>query len=299
VSKMKLEDYLKQKQGIVNAYLEQCLPPDDQYPATIHEAMRYSMFAGGKRLRPILVLAAAEAVGGKAEGILPVACSLELVHTYSMIHDDLPAMDNDDLRRGQPTSHKVYGEAIAILAGDALLTMAFELLSSPALCLAIKPQQQLEIIRELALAAGSTGLIGGQVVDLESEGLQVDVPQLEYIHTHKTGRLIRASVRMGGLAVDCSTEQLQALSLYGEKVGLAYQVMDDILDVEGESAKLGKNTGVDANAGKATYPAVWGMKQAKEQAQYLIDTAQQELAPLGESADILKQIARFIIQRRS
>jgi geranylgeranyl diphosphate synthase type II len=296
---MELKSYLKHRQELVNQYLEQCLPAAEQYPATIHRAMRYSVFAGGKRLRPILALASAEAVGGKAEGTLPVACALELVHTYSLIHDDLPAMDNDDLRRGRPTSHKVFGEAMAILAGDALLTLAFELLTSPSLGSLMSPRQQVTIIRELSLAAGSCGLIGGQVVDIESEGKPVDAPQLEYIHTHKTGSLIRASVRAGGLAAGCSAEQLQALSGYGEKVGLAYQIIDDILDVEGESSTLGKNTGGDASAGKATYPSVWGMKQAKDQAQHLIADAQADLAPLGEQSRILKELARFILQRKS
>lgn len=296
---MELKDYLNHWRGLINQYLDQCLPPADQYPTTIHRAMRYTVFAGGKRLRPILALAAAEAVGGKAKAILPVACALELAHTYSLIHDDLPAMDNDDLRRGQPTSHRVFGEAMAILAGDALLTMVFELLSSPWLASVIKPERQLEIIRELSLAAGSCGLIGGQVVDIESAGKGVDAPRLEYIHTHKTGSLIRASVRLGGLAANCSNEQLQALSAYGERLGLAYQIVDDILDVEGESSSLGKNTGADVTAGKATYPAVWGMRQAKDQAQHLIAAAQAELTPLGESARRLRELAQFIIQRTS
>ena len=296
---MELKVYLKQQQELINQYLHQCLPPEDHYPPTIHQAMRYSVFAGGKRFRSILALAAAEAVGGKPETILPVAGALELIHTYSLIHDDLPAMDNDDLRRGKPTCHKVFGEAIAILAGDALLTLAFEWLTSPALAPLINPRQQLEIIRELSLAAGTCGLIGGQVVDMESEGQPIDAPQLEYIHTHKTGSLIRASVRLGGLAANCSPKQSQALSRYGEKVGLAYQIMDDILDVEGETSKLGKNTGGDTAVGKATYPAVWGIKQAKYQAQELIADAQADLAPLGAPAQRLKELAQFIIQRKS
>jgi geranylgeranyl diphosphate synthase type II len=296
---MQLTDYLNQRQALINQYLARCIPPEDQYPQTIHKAMRYSLFAGGKRLRPILAMAAAEAVGSRAENVLPVAGAVELVHTYSMIHDDLPAMDNDDLRRGQPTSHKVFGEAIAILAGDALLTMAFELLTDPSFTSAISYGQYLEIIGELALAAGSRGLIGGQVADIESEGKQVDFPLLEYIHTHKTGSLILASVKMGGLAANCSSSHLGALSAYGERVGLAYQIIDDILDVEGKSTELGKNTGGDVSLGKATYPALWGMKQAKEQAQNLITSAQQELSPLGESANRLREIAQFIISRNS
>ncbi len=296
---MELNQYIKLNQELVNNYLDQCLPAADQYPPTIHQAMRYSVFAGGKRLRAILALAAAKAVGGCAETILPVAGALELIHTYSLIHDDLPAMDNDDLRRGKPTNHKVYSEAIAILTGDALLTLAFELLTGPSLTAVITPRRQLEIIRKLSLAAGSLGLIGGQVVDMESEGRTVDVPQLEYIHTHKTGALIRASVMLGGLAANCSPTQLAALSDYGEKVGLAYQIIDDILDVEGKSEKLGKNTGGDVSSGKATYPAVWGMKQAKSQARNLITTAQQDLTPLGEQAHQLKELAQFIGQRQS
>ncbi len=296
---MEFKAYIKLKQELVNNYLEQCLPAADHYPPTIHQAMRYSVFAGGKRLRAILALASAYAVGGEPETILPIAAALELIRAYSLVHDYLPAMDNDDLRRGKPTNHKVYGEAIAVLAGDALLTLAFELLTSPALTTVIAPEQQLNIIRRLSQAAGSMGLIGGQVVDIESEGKQVDVPQLEYIHTHKTGTLIRASVMLGGLAANCSEKQLALLCDYGEKVGLAYQIIDDILDVEGESETLGKHTGADANAGKVTYPAVWGMKQAKSQARHLIAAARQDLEPLGEKSSRLKEIAQFIGRRKS
>lgn len=250
-------------------------------------------------MRSILTLAAAEAVGGDAKAILPVACALELIHTYSLIHDDLPAMDNDDLRRGKPTCHKVFGEAIAILTGDSLLTLAFELLTSPSLAAAITPKRQLEIIRRISQAAGNCGLIGGQVVDIESEGKRIDAPRLEYIHTHKTGSLIRVSVVAGGLAANCSEEQLNSLSHYGEKIGLAYQILDDILDVEGESLTLGKNAGSDMARRKATYPAMWGIKQAKSQAQDLITDAQQDLSPLGEKASRLKELAQFILQRKS
>ncbi len=296
---MELRTYLDQQRKLINQYLDQHLPLADQYPPTIHEAMRYSVFAGGKRVRSILALAATEAVGGDAKVVLPVACALELIHTYSLVHDDLPAMDDDDLRRGKPTCHKVFGEATAILTGDALLTMAFELLTSPSLALKITPIKQLEIIRRISQAVGSYGLIGGQVMDIESEGKQIDAPQLEYIHTHKTGCLIRVSVIAGGMAADCSEEHLNSLSHYGEKVGLAYQIMDDILDVEGESEEIGKNPGSDTALGKATYPAMWGIKQAKNQARDLISDTQQDLAPLGEQAYRLGELARFIVKRHS
>ncbi len=296
---MQLDVYVTKQKGLVDEYLDSIMPPPDKHPDIIHKAMRYSLFANAKRLRPILTLASAESVGGNVKQILPIACALELIHTYSLIHDDLPVMDNDDLRRGKPTNHKVFGEAIAILAGDALLTAAFEALSVPEITDAIGSARQLKIINKLAKAAGSAGLIGGQVVDIQSQGKSLDIPELEYIHVHKTGKLILVSIISGAVAAGCSENQLAALSGYGEKLGLAYQIIDDILDVEGESAELGKNTGADSALHKATYPQVLGMKQAKIQAQLLISDAKADLKPLGDKARHLSEIADYILNRKN
>jgi len=296
---MEIKAYLAEKQSIINCALKRYLPPEDQYPPTIHRAIRYSLFAGGKRLRPILALASYEALREDSSTLLPAACALELIHTYSLIHDDLPAMDNDDFRRGQPTSHKVFGEAIAILAGDALLTLAFELLASSELETAFAPEICLRLVRETARAAGSLGLIGGQVVDIESEGQRISPAQLEYIHTHKTGCLIRCATRLGAIAADAGEEELAALTAYGEKIGLAFQIIDDILDVEGSLEQLGKSPGSDQSSGKATYPAVWGLEQARVKADTLIREAEEALSVLGEGGEILRHLARFILKRRS
>jgi len=292
-----INQYLADRVSAVNAALERLLPPETQYPETIHSAMRHSVFAGGKRIRPVLFLAATEAVLPSAEGAEPAACALELVHTYSLIHDDLPALDNDDFRRGKPTCHKVYGEAMAILAGDALLTLAFQVLSDEK---TRRDASQVRLVAELATAAGTVnGMIGGQVADLEAEGKAVDGARLDYIHRSKTGALIGASVRMGGIYADADAEQLAALGRYGEHIGLAFQIVDDILDVVGNSESLGKTAGKDAAQRKATFPALYGLEASRERAQEHFQQATEALEVFGEHGLRLRQIAEKIVQRSS
>jgi geranylgeranyl diphosphate synthase type II len=291
-------EYLEARRLLVEEALDRYLPPETAEPAIIHRAMRYSVFGGGKRLRPVLVLAAAEAVGGAPEPLLPAAAAMELIHTYSLIHDDLPAMDDDDFRRGRPTSHRVFGEAIAILAGDALLTEAFTLLTSAECVGRHDPQRLLTVIREIAAAAGSQGMVGGQTLDIAAEGRVLDAAALEGVHRHKTGALIRASLRAGALLAGARPAELAAITAYGEAVGLAFQVADDILNVEGEAATTGKAVGSDAARGKATYPALHGLAGAKARADALVAQAIDALAPLDARADPLRGIARFIVERR-
>lgn len=295
---METAEYLEARRLLVEEALHRFLPPETAEPAVIHRAMRYSVFGGGKRLRPVLVLAAAEAVGGAPEPFLPVAAALELIHTYSLIHDDLPAMDDDDFRRGRPTSHRVFGEAVAILAGDALLTEAFGLLTAPDCVNRRDPKRLLTVIQEIAAAAGSRGMVGGQTLDILSEGQAVDGAHLESVHRHKTGALIRASLRAGALLAGASPAELEAITAYGEAVGLAFQIADDILNVEGEAAMTGKAVGSDAAKGKATYPSVHGLKEAKARAAALVAEALKALEPLDARADPLRGIARFIVERR-
>ncbi|MBJ6800651.1 polyprenyl synthetase family protein [Geomonas propionica] len=294
---MDLKEYLKQKCQLVDQALERYLPDAEELPASLHGAMRYSVFAGGKRVRPVLMLAASEAVGGSADAVMPAACAMEMIHTYSLIHDDLPAMDNDDFRRGNPTNHKVYGEATAILAGDALLTEAFILLSNGA---GGDPAARLKVIQEIAVASGSRGMVGGQVVDMESEGRHdVDIATLSYIHTHKTGALIRASVRCGAILGAASEEQFKALTRYADAIGLAFQIADDILDVEGTTEELGKDAGSDQARGKATYPALMGLEASKARAHELVEIALDALATFDERAEPLRAIASYIVKRKS
>jgi len=295
---METAEYLEARRVLVEEALDRLLPAETAEPAIIHRAMRYSVFGGGKRLRPVLVLAAAEAVGGAPEPLLPVAAALEMIHTYSLIHDDLPAMDNDDFRRGRPTSHRVFGEAVAILAGDALLTEAFGLLTGPECVSHHDPGRLLAVIQEIAAAAGSRGMVGGQTLDILSEGKGVDAAHLESVHRHKTGALIRASLRGGALLAGASEGQLRAITAYGEAVGLAFQIADDILNVEGEAATTGKAVGSDAAKGKATYPAVHGLERAKARAVALAAEAVKALEALDTRADPLRGIARFIVERR-
>lgn len=292
---MDIEAYIKDMAETVNAGLGERLPKETDFPETLHKAMRYSLFAGGKRLRPILAMAACEAVGGRPEDALDVACALECIHTYSLVHDDLPALDNDDMRRGRPTCHKVFGEAVAIMAGDALLTVAFAILSR-----ADGPDagRALGAVAEISRAAGSNGMIGGQVVDIESEGKDIAFPVLEYIHIHKTGKLILASVRAGAIMAGPDAAQMQSLTRYGEAAGLAFQIADDILDVEGSSVDLGKATGGDAKKGKATYPAVIGLEESKKRADELVQRAAASLDGFGVSAEPLRLIARYIAARK-
>jgi geranylgeranyl diphosphate synthase, type II len=287
----------------VDAGLERFLPPADRHPETLHKAMRHSVLSGGKRLRPILLLAAAEACGLPRERVLPAACALEFIHTYSLIHDDLPAMDNDDLRRGRPTCHRVYGEAAAILAGDALLTAAFELLTGSGQRRLLAPlgargaERQLEAAARVASAAGMAGMVGGQMADMEAEGHEVDLPALQYIHVHKTGKLLQASVLAGALLAGAPASALKALGVYGEALGLAFQIMDDVLDVTGDPVKLGKSTGKDAAKAKATYPAFFGLEESRQEAAALSRRAVASLRRFKAAAEPLRALAKFVVER--
>lgn len=278
---------------MVEESLEILLPGANAYPPLIHQAMRYSVLVGGKRLRPVLVMAGAEAVGGKAADVLPAACAFELIHTYSLVHDDLPAMDNDDYRRGKLTSHKVYGEAAAVLAGDALLTLAFQILAESK----GTPKNVLRVIREAAVGAGTFGLIGGQVVDTVSEGVASDEDTLEYIHRHKTGALYKMSVRAGAILAGARDEQLAALTGYAESLGLAFQIKDDILDLEGDEQKIGKPVGSDTKNKKATYPALFGLDESRAKARQAAERALAALQPFGAEADFLRSMVYFVIER--
>jgi len=293
---MTLDEYLAAQRRAVERTLDRLAPPEHTGPETIHRAMRYSLFAGGKRIRPVLCMAAAEAVSDIAPGIEAAACSLELVHTYSLIHDDLPALDNDDLRRGRPTCHKVFGEAMAILTGDALLTLAFQVLSQ----LPVDAQRRARLAEELSTAAGTVdGMIGGQVYDLEGEGKRPTAILLEQIHRAKTGALLRASLRMGGIYAGAGDGQLEALSTYGEHVGLAFQIVDDILDVEQPSEMLGKTAGKDAQQHKITFPAVYGLERSHEMAEEQRRFAHLALRPFDERAERLRELADLIVRRKA
>jgi len=289
-----LRAYLKARQKEVDRTLDRFLPKASTKPATIHQAMRYSLFAGGKRLRPILCLAAAEACGSLTKSALPLACALECIHTYSLIHDDLPSMDNDDFRRGRATCHKVYGDGIAILAGDALLTIAFEIAAAAE---GWSRYDLREIFREISIAAGSRKLIAGQVADLEGEGKKLNLTQLRYIHENKTAALLTTSVRLGAMSANATPTKLRAISEFGYALGLAFQVIDDILDVTQTSEKLGKSAGKDAAAQKATYPAVLGLEKSRREAGRLTRRAHEALRPLGRKADRLHEIANYLLER--
>ncbi len=293
---MDLRAYLIARQKEVDRALDHFLPKASAKPATIHKAMRYSLFAGGKRLRPILCLAACEACGGLAKDALPLACALECIHTYSLIHDDLPSMDNDDFRRGRPTCHKVFGEGIAVLAGDALLTIAFEIAAQAKGW----PRYELRaIFREISVAAGSTKLIAGQVADLEGEGKAIQRAQLRYIHENKTAALLATAVRLGGMSANATPKQLKALTDFGYALGLAFQVIDDILDVTQTSEKLGKSAGKDAAAHKATYPAVLGLEKSRGEAARLTRQAHEALYSLGQNGATLGAIAGYLLERET
>lgn len=294
---MDITSYLSKKKDSVDKTLEKLVPPAKIFPSSIHEAMRYSLFAGGKRVRPILAIAAAEAIGAKTADLLPLAGTLELIHTYSLIHDDLPAMDNDDFRRGRPTCHKVYGEAIAILAGDGLLNMAFEVLSDPRRLKSVPANRLIAIIKEISTASGVSGMVGGQVVDMESEGKDIDFPTLEYIHTHKTGTLIRASVRVGALYARAGKRHFTALTHYGEMVGLAFQIADDILDITGKQEEIGKDVGSDIKKGKKTFPSFYGLAESRRRAVEVVDKAILALKDFDRKADPLRELAKYIINR--
>jgi geranylgeranyl diphosphate synthase type II len=293
---MNLRDYLGQQRRLVDGELDRLVPTETAPPETIHRAMRYSLFAGGKRIRPILCVEAAHAVSGAADGVVSAACSLELIHTYSLIHDDLPALDNDDYRRGKLTNHKVFGEAMAILAGDALLTLAFQVLAE----LPVAADRKARLMAELATASGTVGgMIGGQVADLEGEGQPPNAQLLETIHRAKTGALLRASLRLGAIHAGADEEQYAALSQYGEHIGLAFQIVDDLLDVEETSAELGKTAGKDAAQHKITFPAVYGLEVSHRMAAEECERAHQALAPFGERAARLHELADHIVHRKS
>ena len=294
-----LPTYLAARRRAVEEALARLLPPAEAHPPTIHEAMRYSVFAGGKRLRPVLVLAGAEVVGGRLDDVLPTACAFELIHTYSLIHDDLPAMDDDDYRRGRPTSHKVFGEAVAILAGDALLTLAFRLVAESFRDGRTDPAILPRVLVEIAEAAGTAGMVGGQVVDIQSEGRVVEAAVLEDIHARKTGALIRAAVRTGALLAGAAPAPLAVLTTYGERLGLAFQIVDDILDVEGSLEALGKTAGSDRRKKKATFPALHGLPASKARAAALIAEAKAALVPLGPLAEPLAALADYIMERKA
>ncbi|MHC1729860.1 MAG: polyprenyl synthetase family protein [Syntrophobacteraceae bacterium] len=292
-----LKVYLGERKQLIEGALEKVFPATSGLQKQVIEAARYSLFAGGKRIRPILCLAAAEVVNGEIEPVIPAACALEMIHTYSLIHDDLPAMDNDDFRRGVPTNHKVYGEAIAILAGDALLTEAFEFLAqsgNPR----VAPEKVLEVIRIAVKAAGYRGMIGGQVIDLECENRKVDLATVEYMHIHKTGALLSASLEIGALLGGGSEQQVRTLKNYGHHLGLAFQITDDLLDVEGDPELMGKMPGSDLAKNKMTYPALLGLAQSREAAQDHVDRALESLEPYGETAEPLRAIARYLLVRK-
>jgi geranylgeranyl diphosphate synthase type II len=293
---MNLREYLAQQQQLVDAELDRLVPAESTQPQTIHRAMRYSLFAGGKRIRPILCIEAARAVTDEPEGVTACACALELIHTYSLIHDDLPALDNDDYRRGKLTNHKVFGDAMAILAGDSLLTLAFQVLAQ----LPVSAEQRVGLIAELSTASGTVGgMIGGQVADLEGEGKRPDAQLLETIHRAKTGALLRASLRVGAIFAGASETEYAALSCYGEHVGLAFQIVDDILDVEESSEALGKTAGKDAQQQKITFPAVYGLEASHRMAEEECVRAHQVLEPFGARAIRLHELADLIVHRKS
>jgi geranylgeranyl diphosphate synthase type II len=292
-----LQQFLATRTKTVNATLDKFLPSEKTKPATIHKAMRYSLFAGGKRMRPALCLAAAAACGGREADALPLACAVECIHTYSLIHDDLPAMDNDDFRRGKPTNHKVFGDSIAVLAGDALLTQAFEIAAQ---CKNFPRYPHQKIILEIARASGSLQLVAGQVADLEGEGKKLSVNELRYIHERKTSALLCCSVRLGGMSANCTAAQLKALTDFGYHVGLAFQVIDDILDVTQTSEQLGKTAGKDTRSQKATYPAIVGLEKSRKIAERLTVkafTALSRIAGFKGKATPLEALAEFLLKR--
>jgi geranylgeranyl diphosphate synthase type II len=321
MAKFDIKTYLKEKRDLIDSYLKLYFAAPS-LPSVLHEAMRYSLFAGGKRIRPILSLASYEACGRDPNDIIPQAAALELIHTYSLIHDDLPAMDNDDLRRGKPTNHKVFGEAMAILAGDALLTEAFSMLSNTriqdagfkmqdnhASCIVHHVSSSknsspfthhsiLRVIRDIAISAGAYGMVGGQAQDILSENTKPDIDTLHFIHLHKTAALITASVRMGPILADSDEDTLKALTSYGKNIGLAFQIIDDILDVEGNTKELGKSSGSDKKKGKMTYPSLLGIEGSRQKAQDLISEAINILRIFSSNADPLSEIARYLIKRR-
>lgn len=297
MSTFDIDDYLRERKSLIDRTLDRCLKERRQYPKTLYQAMRYGVFSGGKRLRPILTLAAGELFGGKHKLLLPFACALELIHTYSIIHDDLPALDNDDLRRGEPANHKVFGEGIALLAGDALLTEAFHLMTRPQVVRALEPNLILELIHEITHAAGVAGLVGGQVIDLEAEGREVDIATVEYIHVRKTGALLLAAARVGARVGGATPKEMRKISRYSEFLGLAFQIADDILDAEAQPGGKGQGKAKDKERRKATYPSIVGLAAAKARVRELLQLCLKEIELFGKDADSLRGIAHYIVER--
>ncbi|MBC8413259.1 MAG: polyprenyl synthetase family protein [Nitrospira sp.] len=295
---MNLDTYLKEKRKSVDTFLKDYIASkkrDKDCPRKLTEVMEYALMAGGKRVRPVLCIASYEAAGGTSSCILPIATSLELIHTYSLIHDDLPAMDDDDFRRGKPTAHKVYGEAMAILAGDALLTDAFKMVCEAETA----PATAVRVLKELSHASGPCGMVGGQAVDIMLEGKKAGKKDVHYIHTHKTGALIRGAVRMGALMAKANPVKLSALTEYGEKMGLAFQIIDDVLDITGTQEELGKTAGADIEKGKNTYPSVYGLEKSQKLAETLLQESMDAIQVLKKKAEPLNAIANYILSRRN
>ncbi len=295
----RFESELAEKKAHVEKFMREFMPPETAYPRVIHQAMHYAVFNGGKRLRPILVLESAQVVGKDPNRALPVACAMEMIHTYSLVHDDLPAMDDDDFRRGKPTCHKVFGEANAILTGDALLTLAFEIMAACAELPWMDPRCVAKVIRETARAIGSLGMVGGQVLDLELEGKNSDFFTLKTLHSKKTGALFKACLRAGALLFGVEDQRLDALTRYAENLGLAFQITDDILDVEGDESTIGKPVGSDQKKGKVTYPSLLGMEEAKRLAESSVRDAVDSLRVFGSEADFLRGLAMYLLHRKN
>ncbi len=293
-----LKAYLTKKRKLVDAALHGFLEKEKTKPGVIHKAMRYSVFAGGKRLRPVLCLAGAEVCGGNSARVMPTACALELIHTYSLIHDDLPAMDDDDFRRGRPTSHKVFGEGMAVLAGDALLTFGFELIAGNARIKGVSSESVVRVLEVVAKGIGTLGMVGGQVADMEASGKKHSARELGFIHEHKTGSLITASLVSGAMLVGAAPSQVKALENYGENIGLAFQIVDDVLDIVGDKKLLGKR-GSDQDNNKLTFPAVYGLELSKKKAQAAVAKAKKALGVFGERAKVLSALADYMVERQN
>ncbi len=296
---MKIDKYIISRRNIVNVELDKLLPKATTYPQSIKKSMRFSIFAGGKRLRPILCLSTCESLGENYRRALPFSCAIEMIHTYSLIHDDLPALDNDDFRRGMPTNHKKFGESTAILTGDALLTYAFKIMTGTDAVKRVGAENAVKISNDIAANAGLEGMIGGQVADIESENKKISKARLQFIHLNKTAALITTSIRAGAIAANCPKKTLEKLGEFGEKIGLAFQIKDDILNVEGNKALTGKSVGSDAERGKATYPSLYGLEKSKNIAEKLIEESTSIIDSVKLKSSHLKDIARLILSRNN